>query len=44
MSSEISDLYEICDQLLFVGYSASQSKGIKFFDVRCVKQRFLVRC
>jgi len=40
MSSEISDLCEISDQLLFVSCFASQSKGIKFgdyfFDVHCV--------
>jgi len=38
-SSEISDLCEISDWLLFVSYFASQSKGIKFgdyfFDVYC---------
>jgi len=37
--SEISDFYEISDLLLFVTYSASQSKGRKFsvyfFDVCC---------
>jgi len=40
MSSEISDLCEISDLLLFVSYFPSQSKGIKFgvffFDVCCV--------
>jgi len=40
VSSEISDLCEISDLLLFVSYSASLSKGIKFgdyfFDVCCV--------
>jgi len=39
LSSDISDLYEISELLLFVSYFASQSKGIKFggyfFDVRC---------
>jgi len=48
VSSEISDLCEISDQLLFASYFASQSKGIKFgdyfFDVCCVNQNFLVRC
>jgi len=38
--SEIFDLCEISDLLLFVSYFASQSKGIKFddyfFDVCCV--------
>ena len=37
VSSEISDLCEISDLILFVGYFVSQSKGIKFgvyfFDV-----------
>ena len=37
VSSEISDLCEISDLLLFVSYFASQSKGMKlgdcFFDV-----------
>jgi len=32
MSSEISDLCEISDLLLFVCYFASQSEGIKFGD------------
>jgi len=40
VSSEISDLCQISDPLLFVSYFASQSKIIKFddycFDVRCV--------
>jgi len=40
VSSEISDLCEISDLLLFVSYFASQSKGIKFgdylFEVCCV--------
>jgi len=40
MSSEICNLYEISDLVLFVGYFASQSKGTKFgcyiFDVFCV--------
>jgi len=30
VSSEISDLYEISDLLLFASYFSSQSKGIKF--------------
>jgi len=41
VSSEISDLCEISDLLLFVRYFASQSKELKFvdyvFDVCCVK-------
>jgi len=40
LASEISDLCEIADLLLFVSYFSSQSKGIKFgddfFDVCCV--------
>jgi len=40
VSSEISDLYEISDLLVFVCYFASQNKKIKFdhyfFDVCCV--------
>ena len=40
VSSEISDLCEISELLLFVRYFASQSEGIKFgiylFDVCCV--------
>ena len=49
VSSEISDLCEIFDLILFVSYFASQSKGIKFgdyfFDVCCANLvRFLVRC
>jgi len=40
VSSEISDLFEISDLLLFLGYFASQNKEIKpgnyFFDVCCV--------
>jgi len=31
-SSEISDLCEISDLLLFVSYFASQSEGMKFGD------------
>jgi len=38
--SEISDFCKIYEQLLFVSYFASQSKGMKFdiyfFDVCCV--------
>jgi len=41
LSSEISDLCEISDLLLFVSYFASQSRGKKFgdyfFDACCVK-------
>ena len=48
VSSEISDLCEISDLLLFVSYSASQSEGMKFgdyfFDECCVNENFLVRC
>jgi len=48
MSSEISDISEISDLLLFVSYFASQIRGIKFgvyfFDVCCVNSNFLVRC
>ena len=40
MSSEISDLCEIYDLLLYVSHFASHGKGIKFgnniFDVCCV--------
>jgi len=40
VSSEISDLCEISDLLLFFSYFASQNKEIKsdnyFFDVCCV--------
>ena len=40
VSSEISDLCEISDLLLFLSYFASQNKEIKpgnyFFDVCCV--------
>jgi len=32
VSSEVPDLFEISDLLLFVSYFASQSKGIKFGD------------
>ena len=46
VSSEISDLCEISDLLLFVSYF--HSKGIKFgvsfFDVCYVNKIFLVRC
>jgi len=39
VSSEISDLCEISDLLLFFGYFASQNKGlmsgISFFEVCC---------
>ena len=42
VSSEISDLCEISDLLLFLGYFASQNKEIKpgnyYFDVCCVNQ------
>jgi len=45
VSSEISDLCEICQLLFFVSCSASQSKGIKFgdcfFDAHCVNLNFL---
>ena len=45
---EISDVCEISDLLLFVGYFVSQSKQIKFddgfFDVCCVNYNFLVGC
>ena len=48
MSSEISDLCEISDLLLFFSYFASQNKDImagnSFFDVCCVNQNILVRC
>jgi len=48
MSSEISDLCEISDLLLFLSYFASQNKEIKpgnyFFDVCCVNLSILVRC
>jgi len=48
MSSEISDLCEISDLLVFFSYFASQNKEIKsgnyFFDVFCGKQNILVRC
>jgi len=48
VSSEISDLCEISDLLLFVSYFASQSKGIMsgnyFFDVCCVNENVLVTC
>ena len=47
VSSEISDLYEISDLLLF-SYFDSQNKEIKsgnyFFGVCCVNENILVRC
>ena len=48
VSSEISDLCEISDLLLFVSHFASQSNGIKigdyFFDVCCANSSLLVKC
>jgi len=48
VSSEISDLYEIYDLLLFFSYFASQNKEIKsgnyFYDVCCVNLNIVVRC
>ena len=48
VSSEISDLYEISDLLLFLSYFTSQNKEIKicnyFFGVCCVNQNVLVWC
>jgi len=48
VSSEISDLCEISDLLLFFSYFASQNKEIKsgyyFSDVCCVIQNILDRC
>jgi len=47
VSSEISDLCEISDLLLFFSYFASQNKEIKsgkyFFDVCCETWNILVR-
>ena len=47
MSSEISDLCEISDLILFFSYFSCQSKGIKFgdyfFDMCCVNSNILVR-
>jgi len=48
VSSEICDLCEISDLLLFFSYFASQNKetksGNSFFDMCCVNQNILVRC
>jgi len=48
LSSEISDLCENSDLLLFVSYFASQREEIKFgdcfFNVCCENQNILVRC
>ena len=47
-SSEISDLCEISDLLVFFSYFASQNKEIKsgnyFFDVCCGNQNIVDRC
>jgi len=47
VSSEISDLYEISDLLLFFNYFASQNKeitpGNSFLDVCCANQNIFVR-
>jgi len=44
VSSEISDLCEISDLLLFISYFASQIKGLKlgvcFFDMRFFLNQF----
>jgi len=48
VSSEISDLCEISDLLLFLSYFTSQNKEIKFgnyfFYIYCVNSNILVRC
>jgi len=48
VSSEISDLCEISDLLVFFSSFAFQNKEIKsgnyFFDVCCGNQNMLVRC
>jgi len=48
VTSEISDLCEISDLILFVSHFASQNKGIKFgnyfFDVCCANWNVLVGC
>jgi len=48
VSSEISDICEISELLLFLKYLTSQNKEINcgnlFFDVCCVNWNILVRC